>query len=168
MREDDILTLFLQLQKAYLRACYEAVRDEPIKMTEMMCILFLYENAARDTSNEIAKRYMLSRSLVSKTVDGLKEAGYLETERDEVDNQKIHLHLTEKCRPMLQKIQSARNKFFGSILDGVSDREITQLEMLTQKLKRNLNGLQNRGSKRSIAMHIKPDVDAYFDWTMKG
>jgi DNA-binding MarR family transcriptional regulator len=167
--QEDTLALFLQIQKAYLRCCYDAVRDEPIKMTEMMCILFLYENAPHDTSNEIAKRYMLSRSLVSKTVDSLKTAGYLETERDDIDSRKIHLHLTDKCQPMLQRLQNAREKFFSDVLKGVSERETIQMEALAQKLQRNLNGMQNaHSSKKSIAIHIKPDVDAYFDWTMKG
>ena len=36
---ENVLALFLQIQKAYLKCCYDAVKDEPIKMTEMIRIL---------------------------------------------------------------------------------------------------------------------------------
>ena len=165
----DVLSLFLQVQKAYLKYCYNAVKDEPIKMTEMMCILYLDENAPSDTSNEIAKRYMLSRSLVSKTVDGLKNGGYLQTERDQTDNRKIHLHLTEKCEPILEKINKAKDTFYNGISKDVTDREQEVVCDFAQKLKRNLNTLVGHRSPRTLAaLHSAPDADAYFDWTMKG
>lgn len=165
---ENVLALFLQIQKAYLKCCYDAVKDEPIKMTEMICILYLYDHAPNDTSNEIAKQYMLSRSLVSKTVDSLKTAGYLETERDSMDCRKIHLHLTEKCRPILEKIKIAKDVFSREMAKDVTAHETALLFDLAGKLRRNLNGIQNQRAKRYKSIHIEPDTDAYFDWTMKG
>lgn len=43
----DVLGAFNQLQKAYRKYCYQAVAPLGIKMSEMLCVLYLYNFQTR-------------------------------------------------------------------------------------------------------------------------
>mgnify|MGYP000139320579 CR=1 FL=1 len=46
----DVLGAFNQLQKAYRKYCYQAVAPLGIKMSEMLCVLYLYNFPDEDTA----------------------------------------------------------------------------------------------------------------------
>ena len=64
----DVLGAFNQLQKAYRRYCYQAVALLGIKMSEMLCILYLYNFQRRIPRT-------LSRSIPSCAGDGEQKPG---------------------------------------------------------------------------------------------
>ena len=82
----DVLGAFNQLQKAYRKYCYQAVAPLGIKMSEMLCILYLYNFPKENTAHAIAQYSQLSPGMVSKSLESLREAGYVRSQKDEQDN----------------------------------------------------------------------------------
>ena len=65
----DVLGAFNQLQKAYRKYCYQAVAPLGIKMSEMLCVLYLYNFPDEDTAHAIAQYSQLSAGMVSKSLE---------------------------------------------------------------------------------------------------
>ena len=49
----NVVGTFHKIQKAYYQYCYQAVEPDGIKMSEMACILSLYNSAPKDTARDI-------------------------------------------------------------------------------------------------------------------
>ena len=149
----DVLLLFSQIQKEYLRYCYASIQGEPVRMTDMICIMFLHEerNNGKDTANEIARRYQMSRSLVSKSVDELRAAGYLTTLREEKDSRKVHLKLTEKCGPMVERLQKAHDIFVARATEGFEKQDLAAMQSIAARLRENLERFHREEGKGGSA-----------------
>ncbi|MEF2563128.1 MAG: MarR family winged helix-turn-helix transcriptional regulator, partial [Negativibacillus sp.] len=107
----DVLGAFNQLQKAYRKYCYQAVAPLGIKMSEMLCILYLYNFPNEDTAHAIAQYSQLSAGMVSKSLESLRQAGYVRSERDEQDNRIYHLYLTEQAQELVKRLRAAQSYF---------------------------------------------------------
>ena len=51
----NVVGTFHKIQKAYYQYCYQAVEPDGIKMSEMVCILSLYNSAPKDTARDIIR-----------------------------------------------------------------------------------------------------------------
>ena len=118
----DVLGAFNQLQKAYRRYCYQAVAPLGIKMSEMLCILYLYNFPKENTAHAIAQYSQLSPGMVSKSLETLREAGYVRSQKDEQDNRIYHLHLTEKAQELVKRLRVAQSYFISEVAQGISGK----------------------------------------------
>jgi DNA-binding MarR family transcriptional regulator len=137
----DAMSSIAYIQKEYLEFCYRQMDDRSLNMTQMVCILFLFEGLG-DTSVEIAKKYRLSPSMVSKSVDVLRSGGYLTMERDALDSRKWHLQLTQKCLPIMEKLSRAQLLFDRMISQGISEAELETLKTVAKRLYGNLERIR--------------------------
>ena len=134
----DVMGIFYQVQKAYQRYCYDAVAPMGIKMSEMACILFLYNNERQDTAHAIAEHYQLSPSMISKSLKVLKKTGYVEDRRDDADSRLVHLRLTEKAAPIVEKLSQVQTHFIQEVAEGISGTEFRGLVALAERMQKNL------------------------------
>ena len=132
----DVLGAFNQLQKAYRKYCYQAVAPMGIRMSEMICILFLYNHDTQDTAHAIAEYSQLSPSMVSKSLERLREQGYLSVQRDCNDNRLQHLRLTEKAAPVVDCLSQAQTYFISTIAQGISAEEFQHLVSLAEQMQK--------------------------------
>lgn len=134
----SIMGIFNQLQKAYHQYCYRAVAEDGIKMSEMVCILFLYNGAPKDTARHIAEYSRLSPGMVSKSLESLRAAGYVEGKRDQDDGRYVHLRLTPQATPIVEKLSRAQTEFITRIARGISKEEFDQMCAVAEAMGHNL------------------------------
>ena len=91
----NVVGTFHKIQKAYYQYCYQAVEPDGIKMSEMACILSLYNSAPKDTARDIIEYSCLSPGMVSRSLESLRKSGLIEGYRDQEDSRYIHLRAAE-------------------------------------------------------------------------
>lgn len=95
----NVVGTFHKIQKAYYQYCYQAVEPDGIKMSEMACILSLYNSAPKDTARDIIEYSCLSPGMVSRSLESLRKSGLVEGYRDQEDSRYIHLRLLPRAAP---------------------------------------------------------------------
>lgn len=135
----NVVGTFHKIQKAYYQHCYQAVEPDGIKMSEMVCILSLYNNAPKDTARDIIEYSRLSPGMVSRSLESLHEAGLVERYRDQEDSRYIHLRLSSKAQPILAKLSQAQTQFITCIADGISKEDFAQVCQIAEKMAENLD-----------------------------
>ena len=100
----NVVGTFHKIQKAYYQYCYQAVEPDGIKMSEMACILSLYNSAPKDTARDIIEYSCLSPGMVSRSLESLRKSGLVEGYRDQEDSRYIHLRLLPRAAPILEKL----------------------------------------------------------------
>ena len=100
----NVVGTFHKIQKAYYQYCYQAVEPDGIKMSEMACILSLYNSAPKDTARDIIEYSCLSPGMVSRSLESLRKSGLIEGYRDQEDSRYIHLRLLPRAAPILEKL----------------------------------------------------------------
>ena len=110
----------------------------PIKMSEMLCVLYLYSFPDEDTAHAIAQYSQLSAGMVSKSLESLREAGYICSQKDEQDNRIYHLHLTEKAQELVKRLRVAQSYFISEVAQGISGEEFRQVAEVAERMLENL------------------------------
>lgn len=139
----DLISRMANVQKEYWNFCYRAVDDRTLKMAEVICITFLHRKFG-DTASEIARKYLISSSLISKSVESLRQKGLLTSTRDPDDSRVWHLQLTEKAKPITKKLSRAHTQYVSALLRGISDAELDTLGDVAEKFQQNLEALRGR------------------------
>ena len=120
----NVVGTFHKIQKAYYQYCYQAVEPDGIKMSEMACILSLYNSAPKDTARDIIEYSCLSPGMVSRSLESLRKSGLVEGYRDQEDSRYIHLRLLPMSGPDFGQAHTGSNR--NSLLviaEGISKEE---------------------------------------------
>lgn len=141
--EVNLFQLFNEIQKEFLKHCYKSVEKYNIKMSDMVCLLFLHNNHPLDTARDIVHHQKLSPAMVSKSIDELKSYGYIETIRDENDSRYVHLIITEKAQDLIRDLDKASDIFVEILTRDISDEKIKLMTEVALKMESNLS-LKNR------------------------
>lgn len=135
----NVVGTFHKIQKAYYQYCYQAVEPDGIKMSEMACILSLYNSAPKDTARDIIEYSCLSPGMVSRSLESLRKSGLIEGYRDQEDSRYIHLRLLPRAAPILDKLTQAQTKFITCIAEGISKEDFAQVCQIAEKMAENLD-----------------------------
>ena len=135
----NVVGTFHKIQKAYYQYCYQAVEPDGIKMSEMACILSLYNSAPKDTARDIIEYSCLSPGMVSRSLESLRKSGLVEGYRDQEDSRYIHLRLLPRAAPILEKLTQAQTKFITCIAEGISKEDFAQVCQIAEKMAENLD-----------------------------
>lgn len=129
----NVVGTFHKIQKAYYQYCYQAVEPDGIKMSEMACILSLYNSAPKDTARDIIEYSCLSPGMVSRSLESLRKSGLVEGYRDQEDSRYIHLRLLPRAAPILDKLTQAQTKFITCIAEGISKEDLRRSAKLQRR-----------------------------------
>ena len=138
MKEKKNLLISLsKLSKMYRAEVKTEMSDSDFSPNELDLITFLSNNEI-DTSKEIADFLGLSKSLIARSVDSLVAKGYLETNVDEGDRRYIHLVLTDRAKPIADRLRNIRKQFISSMTEGINQEQFTQFEAMLEKMVANV------------------------------
>ena len=102
---------------------------------EIAVILFLYNNAPDlDTATDIVRCKGISKGLVARSVDSLCREGYLTAVREPADRRIMHLKLSEKSRPITERIAVKQKELAGKIECGITPEELRITSATLDKL----------------------------------
>ena len=114
-----------------------ALREYNFTPNEVDVLLSLAEEPEYDTVSGISRRREISRSLVCRSVEDLAKRGYLIQEPDPVDHRYIHLKLSEKAAPAVQKLNEEQARLNQSFLKDIPETELNIFERVLAMMMKN-------------------------------
>ena len=95
----------------------------------------MYNNAPDlDTATDIVRCKGISKGLVARSVDSLCREGYLTAVREPADRRIMHLKLSEKSRPLTERIAVKQKELAGKIECGITPEELRITSATLDKL----------------------------------
>lgn len=150
-----IFTLLVDgIHKCIHRIKFDFAPHFGVKSVHMFWIYELRDHPDGLTSAELAERSHISRSLVSREIERLRENGYVEiqeTARGKRKNYNSPIKLTEKGRELADCISAEAMKIQERAGEGISEEELVVFYATLSKFYHNLRGVikESEGSKKS-------------------
>lgn len=149
------LDLVLELERAFRllgRRVYlhspRAIRDEPVGVDRAsFALLTVLEEHDDRRPSEIAASLELDVSTVSRHVNQLEGAGFIDRRPDHEDRRACRISLTDAGRHSLAAGRQTRTQVLGAVFDGWPERDRAELLRLLTRL---LEGVPNLPSPAPV------------------
>ena len=115
-----------------------------LSLTEATIISFLHNNPEKDTAADIAELRMLSKGIVSQSVESLIQKSFLRRQQDASDRRKIHLFLLPYALPITKSIERIQKTLHAEIFAGLSETEQELFRQLHHRIIENTKTAMNR------------------------
>ena len=135
----DMLVGTQQFRKVLEKRCEKLNEYYGVRLVEMDILDFLSRAGIHDTAKDIMSDLHISKAHISKSVENLRNRGYLIVTEDARDHRCVHLSVTEKAKPLLRAFVEERERFVNVLLDGVTEEEKEIMIRTTRKILNNLN-----------------------------
>lgn len=106
--------------------------------TEMDILLFLHNNPGFDTATDIVKHRHLSKSHVSKSIQSLKERGFLTSFYQDSNRRTIHLTLCEAADNAVRDGLKAQEQFVSILFTDFKEEEKVKFQNYLCRMTDNL------------------------------
>ncbi len=92
------------------------------------CVLaFLASNQGMDTARDISEYLMITKSHVSKAVEGLSGKGYISGDKSCMDRRQVHLRLTQKANAIALDINRRQTELIEALDKGIGEADYEKL-----------------------------------------
>lgn len=88
----------------------------------------------------LAERLEIQPITLTRLIDRMQAAGWVERRQDPQDRRVLRLYLTAQAEPVLAEIQKRAKAMLGEALAGLSDEQRAQLVDALCTMKQNLSG----------------------------
>ncbi len=141
---DDALALGNQLcfsvystAHAFTRLYSSLLKSLDVTYTQYLVLLVLWEQDGPSV-RELGDRLSLDSGTLTPLLRRLEEAGYVQRERDDRDQRRLHVHLTDLGRRVRPDIQAVRRAVVEAT--GLSHAELEDLQARLEQLRAGLEG----------------------------
>lgn len=90
------------------------------------------------TQGQLAERLEVEPITLCRMIDRLAEAGHVERRRDPADRRAWNIYLTDKARPLIDRLHAVAGDMFEEVLDGVDADQRRQLVATLTRIRTNL------------------------------
>lgn len=132
----------MDICKYYRNYCYKSAEQFGLCASEIDIVISLYEDPRSNTVMALSKNVHLSKSVVSKSVESLRQKGYVSVAPSEADKRYVMITLSEGASPIVEAISKSAEHFIKQIGDGIDEKDlgviakfITQIYANTEKMK---------------------------------
>jgi DNA-binding MarR family transcriptional regulator len=119
------------------RELAQGLRDFGLRVPEWRALAALYSKK-RSTMSELAELASIDRTTLTRTVDRMQDAGWIERLADEEDMRVTRLALTAAGRRMFERIWPEVQRLNELALAGLSKGEIDSLKKILERMRANL------------------------------
>lgn len=119
------------------RELAQGLKDFGLRVPEWRALAALYARR-HSTMSELADLATIDRTTLTRTVDRMQEAGWLERLADEEDMRVTRLALTATGRKMFDRIWPEVQRLNELALAGLSGAEISSLKKILERMRANL------------------------------
>ncbi|MDD3797128.1 MAG: MarR family transcriptional regulator [Lachnospiraceae bacterium] len=149
MREiTDYLVNNRRLMKLHENMLKDICGEYQLSLTEATIISFLHNNPEKDTAADITELRMLSKGIVSQSVESLIQKSLLQREQDAADRRKIHLSLMPAAQTITKSIERIQKNLYDEIFAGLSEEEQELFNQIHNRIMENAKAAMNRRSKQ--------------------
>jgi DNA-binding MarR family transcriptional regulator len=119
------------------RELAQGLKDHGLRVPEWRALAALYAKK-HSTMSELAELATIDRTTLTRTIDRMQDAGWLERLADQEDMRVTRLALTATGRKMFEKIWPEVQRLNELALDGLSKAEIDSLRRILERMRSNL------------------------------
>jgi DNA-binding MarR family transcriptional regulator len=127
------------------RELAQGLRDYGLRVPEWRVLAALYARRLC-TMSDLAELATIDRTTLTRTIDRMAEAGWLERRADEADMRVTRLALTAAGRRTFDRIWHEVEKLNALALEGLSKAEILQLQSILARMHANLEDYVSGGT----------------------
>lgn len=140
--EYEILTLGQQLKKLLEKKSLPIMEKYDLRKVELDILSFFAIHERRgDTAKDISLTKHISKAHISKSLDNLKQRGYIYLEEDTKDHRRIHISLTEEGTRVLEEFMKIRHECKEILFQNVTQEEKGILVQVLDKMQRNVRAV---------------------------
>lgn len=143
-RITDYLVNNRRVMKLHENMLKDICEEYELTLTEAIIISFLHNNPQKDTAADIVELRMLSKGIVSQSVESLIQRSLLQREQDAMDRRKIHLTLMPSAQIITESIEEIQKKFYEEIFAGFSKEDQALFNQIHNRISENVKAAMNR------------------------
>lgn len=144
----DYLVNIRRVMKLHEAMLKEICEEFKLTLTEATIISFLHNNPEKDTAADIAELRMLSKGIVSQSVESLIQKSFLQREQDAADRRKIHLSLLPSAHGITKSVERIQENLHDEIFAGFSEEDQKSFDQIHQRILENVQNAMNRRNKQ--------------------
>lgn len=126
------------------RELAQGLREFGLRVPEWRALAALYAKK-HSTMSELAELATIDRTTLTRTVDRMQDAGWLERLADDADMRVTRLSLTAAGRRMFDRIWPEVERLNALALEGLSKAEIRALQDVLSRMHANLEDYVDEG-----------------------
>ena len=119
------------------RELAQGLRDYGLRVPEWRALAALYSRRGCTTS-ELAELSTIDRTTLTRTLDRMQEAGWLERLADDADMRVTRLALTASGKRMFERIWPEVQRLNELALEGLPKSDIQSLQRILERMRSNL------------------------------
>ena len=147
-RITDYLVNNRRVMKLHENMLKDICEEYELTLTEAIIISFLHNNPQKVTAADIVELRMLSKGIVSQSVESLIQRSLLQREQDAMDRRKIHLTLMPSAQIITESIEQIQKKFYEEIFAGFSEEDKALFSQIHNRISENVKVAMNRRAKQ--------------------
>ncbi len=106
------------------------------------------------TQRELASRLQIRPATVTKTIQRMEKAGFLERRHDDPNDERLsRVYLTQIGRDIQDAVQTMWEEFETQVYAGFSDTELATMEQWLTRVRDNLSSLDRSAEKHVTPLH---------------
>lgn len=138
-QEYEILILGKQLKTLLEKKSLPIMQKYDLRKVELDILSFLAYHRDGDTAKDIMLTKHISKAHISKSLDNLKQRGYIRLEEDIEDHRRVHIFLTANAEPVLQTFLEVRQECKVLLFQNISQIEKDSLHEILKKVQKNID-----------------------------
>lgn len=133
---------------AYTKVCRPVCQKYDISQTSLDILVFLADNKGLDTAKDICANTGIKKNLVSMNVEKLVEGEFLKRENDPLDRRVVHLVITSKADPVIEKGREIKKYFKEAFIKDIDEEEYRIYRKCIEKITDNIDELYHEINSR--------------------
>lgn len=139
METNYVVMSGIQLKKLIARKVEPIMQEYELRPVELDILVFLRREKDVDTAKGIIERKHLSKAHISKSIDNLRNGGFIQVTEDENDHRILHIQLTEKSNEVISEVNEIYGECRGIMQRGISCDELEIVKRVMLKMNENIN-----------------------------
>lgn len=131
---ETMLGCFAQIRRVYANEINKRFQKEAFSPNEINILLLLSNNPSISTGSEIKVLLGVSKGLVSRSMDSLRNRNLIILEQDQKDKRIQRIKLTEEAEKLVIRMKREIREIDEELLRGISEKEILQMEQTMNKI----------------------------------
>lgn len=142
-RNANIFYMYFKIIKIYKDYMEESLKEYELTPAEIDVLTFLVNNMDRDvTASEICMHRGISKGLVSRAVNMLKDKNLIETKANLEDGRSVYLKISDEKDQLVVRVKEVNKKFQKQLMKDISTEDLDLFIKVNSKLFDNIMNLE--------------------------
>ena len=138
MDTEEVIISGIQVKKFVEHKSAAILEKYHVRSVELDILVFLYLKGC-DTRTDIMREKHLSKAHVSKSIDNLKNRGFVLLDEDNEDHRIEHIKLTKQALDIMQEVVETYDECRRILFNHITKEEESILKRVLEQMISNLN-----------------------------